>query len=83
MTCSTDIGELLARPVRMAFIEYEARFAQSPDECWWPQDSPEHEYWMEQFIKRKPPSREAGGSSIPHQRDARNGKQFQARPITA
>ena len=33
MTCSTNADELLARPVRMAFIEYEARFAHSHDEC--------------------------------------------------
>ncbi len=70
MTCSTDIGELLERPVRMAFIEYEARFAHSRDECWWPEDSPEFEYWMERYnAKENPPVVQAGGSSIPHQRD--------------
>ena len=70
MTCSTNADELLARPVRMAFIEYEARFAHSRDECWWPDGSPERDYWMEAFSqKENPPADKAGGSSIPHQRD--------------
>ena len=70
MTCSTNADELLARPVRMAFIEFEATFARSVDDCWWPQGSPECDYWLQVFGAREnPPALRAGGSSIPHQRD--------------
>jgi hypothetical protein len=71
MTCSTTAEELLARPVRMAFIQFEASFALHRDECWWPEDSPEFVYWMDVFgEKENPPAITAGGSSIPHQREA-------------
>ncbi len=76
MTCSTNAEELLARPVRMAFIQFEATFARSPDECWWPDGSPEHAYWMDIFGEKKSPQSLQLGASIPHQRDARNGKQI-------
>lgn len=72
MTCSTDAGELLARPVRMAFIEYEAAQASVESECWWPDGSPERVYWMDVFReKERPPCFTAGGLPIPHQRDVR------------
>lgn len=71
MTCSTTAEELLARPVRMAFIQFEATFACSTDECWWPDGSPERAYWMDIFgEKESPPAVATGGHSIPHQRDA-------------
>jgi hypothetical protein len=71
MTCSTTAEELLARPVRMAFIQFEATFARDADECWWPEGSPEFIYWMDIFgAKENPPVLRLGGSQIPHQRDA-------------
>jgi hypothetical protein len=71
MTCSTTAEELLARPVRMAFIQFEATFARERDECWWPEGSPERAYWLDVFgEKENPPAVQAGGSSIPHQREA-------------
>ena len=71
MTCSTTAEELLARPVRMAFIQFEATFARSADDCWWPEGSPERAYWMDVYgEKESPPTAQAGGLPIPHQRDA-------------
>jgi hypothetical protein len=70
MTCSTNAEELLARPVRMAFIQLEATFAGSRDACWWPEGSPEWMYWMDVYgEKESPPVSTTGGRSIPHQRE--------------
>jgi hypothetical protein len=55
----------------MAFIQFEATFALAPEECWWPEHSPEFEYWMECFGQKKAPQLvKLGGVQIPHQRDA-------------
>ncbi len=71
MTCSTSAAELLARPVRMAFIQFEATFALSRDECWWPEGSPEFVYWMDVYGEKEegPHASLQGGRQIPHQRD--------------
>jgi hypothetical protein len=71
MTCSNTIDEMLTRPVRMQFIEFEALHAKTEDECRWPQDSHERDRWMYVFRQKKsPPDLETGGALIPHQRDA-------------
>lgn len=70
MTCSTNAEELLTRPVRMAFIQFEATFARDAKDCWWPDGSPERAFWMDVFgEKENPPVLRQGGSQIPHQRD--------------
>jgi len=77
MTCSTTSNELLERPVRMAFIRYEAERAEVREECWWPEGSPEHAYWLDVFAeKESPPDEKTGGLSIPHQRDVDMAEQI-------
>jgi hypothetical protein len=61
MTCSTSIDEMLSRPVRMTFIEYEAQHAACVEECRWPPGSHEHTYWMEFFQKKTPRPVQPGG----------------------
>lgn len=69
MTCSTSVEEMLSRPVRMTFIEYEAGHAICEEDCRWPPESHEYAYWMRVFQKEKPPA-VTPGALIPHQRDA-------------
>lgn len=68
MTCSTSIEEMLTRPTRMAFIEFEATHALSCAECRWPAGSYEQTFWLEVYQKKNPRLVEPG-VSIPHQRD--------------
>lgn len=71
MTCSNSMKEMMGRRMRVEFIEYEARRAGSIAQCRWPEGSPERTYWLVCFgQKESPPVDEAGGRSIPHQRDA-------------
>lgn len=70
MTCSIKVEEMLERPVRMTFIQYEAEHATSEQDCRWPPESHEYRFWMEVFNlpKKKPPGLHRR-ASIPHQRD--------------
>jgi hypothetical protein len=77
MTCSLKLEELLDRPVRMAFIDYEAKLAvRSGDGLVanrWPSGSLEFKLWNETYwaTKENPPAAaDDRGASIPHQRDA-------------